>query len=361
MEFKIEKTILSDAIASLNSYVEKKDLKSIVANILVKIDNCVLTMYATDYDFGLSLDIVNIQDSTDGEFLVNATNFLNIIKRLKAGEVHIILNGNSITIKQNKSKLNLEVLPTNDFPKYKLDESNMQTLDFKSSEIVKGIKNTLFSVDNNNPKYELQSMLFDFDKTLKIVSTDTRSLSVYDTKIEVDKQMQLLIPKKSIVEIQKLLLVDCTILFDNTNFIIKLKDILFHTKLINGKFPAYQRVIPERFNYEFEILTQTFIENIKLVTALEPIIKISFGPGLIKIESNPADGKNIAVTEIENENINANDVFIKANSTQLLNALNNVESSVFKFMMNEHNLPMMLQDGSFKVINMPYVDLNKGE
>ena len=66
----------------------------------------------------------------------------------------------------------------------------MKTLDFNSSEIVKGIKNTLFSVDNNNPKYELQSMLFDFDKTLFFrergrggysIITYTFSLSIYIT------------------------------------------------------------------------------------------------------------------------------------------------------------------------------------
>ena len=75
MEFKIEKSILSESLTSLNNYVEKRDLKAATANIMVKIEDSLLTMYATDYEYGLKLEITNIFDI---DFMMNRfgkTNF----------------------------------------------------------------------------------------------------------------------------------------------------------------------------------------------------------------------------------------------------------------------------------------------
>lgn len=300
MEFKIEKSILSESLTSLNNYVEKRDLKASTANIMVRIEDSLLTMYATDYEYGLRLEIVNIFDYTDGEFLVNSTNFLNTIKRLKSGEIHISLNGSNITIKQNKSKLNLEVLETETFPKFSINEDKMNKLEFYSNEVLKGIKDTLFSIDSNNPKFELQCMLFDFKQTgLNIVTTDTRTLSLYQSNIKIDKEIQLLVPKKAILEIQKLLNDKCSIFVDDTNMLIKTNDFTFHTKLINGKFPDYTRVIPNEYKYTFEVPTNEFIESLKLVTALETTVQIIFKNNAILIES--ATDKNKSETEITTE------------------------------------------------------------
>lgn len=354
MEFKIDKSLLSEAISSLNPYLEKKDAKSIASNIMVKVDNCVLNMYATDYEFGLSIDIVNVIDATDGNFLVNGTNFLNVIKRLKSGEVHISLVKDNITIKQGKTKLNLEVLPVDTYPTYKIDESNMKSIKLNDSEVINGIKKTLFSIDQNNPKYELQCTLFDFDDTLKIVTTDTRTLSMYDTKLKFDESLQLLIPKKSIVEIQKILDNKCTILFNNTYLVIRNKDLVFHTKLVNGKFPAYQRVIPTESKFTFNIPTSDIIDSIKLITALENTIKLTFKDNIIKLESD--SDKNKSETEIVLDDSVNEEVTIKANATNLINALLNVDSDKFTMSINSHNLPITLDSNSFKVINMPIVD-----
>ena len=354
MEFKIEKSILSESLTSLNNYVEKRDIKAATANIMVKIEDSLLTMYATDYEYGLKLEITNIFDYTDGEFLVNSGNFLNTIKRLKNGEIHISLKGSNVTIKQNKSKLNLEVLETETFPKFSINEDKMSKLEFNSNEVLKGIKDTLFSIDSNNPKFELQCMLFDFKQTgLNIVTTDTRTLSLYQSNIKIDKEIQLLVPRKAILEIQKLLNDKCSIFVDDTNMLIKTNDFTFHTKLINGKFPDYTRVIPNEYKYTFEVPTNEFIESLKLVTALETTVQITFKNNAILIES--ATDKNKSETEITT-NYETEEVIFKANSINLINALNNVDNDTFELCINSSRLPIVINSDNYKVINMPIID-----
>jgi DNA polymerase III subunit beta len=182
MTFKIDKTMFQDALTRLNPFLEKKDVKSAVANYFVKVDNCILTLCATDYNFSLKLELTSAYDPSDGEFLVNGNDLLTIIKRLKSGEIELTLKGDELSIKQGRSTLKLQTLSTRDYPSIDIKEDDMKAINISGSVLYGAIKKTLFSVDSNNPKYELNAMLFDFNKSLKIVSTNTRALSIFDTK-----------------------------------------------------------------------------------------------------------------------------------------------------------------------------------
>lgn len=351
MEFKLDRNILSEAVASLNNYTDKKS-NDVTSNILIKIEDGIFKAYATDYEYGLNLEIVNVFDGVDGEFLINSANFLNTLKRLKNGEVHIKLIGNSISINQGKAKLKLEVADNKNFPLFDYDEDKMETLQLNSNEVVMGIKKCMFAVDSNNPKYELGCLLFDFDDTLKIVATDTRVLTIYDTKLNFDGKFQLLISKKSIVEIQKILNEKSTILFDNTNLIIKNENLLFYTKLVNGKFPQYQRVIPTDRNNVFNLNTGEFIDSIKTITALENIIKLSFDSDVLLLESFSEKNKS----SIEMDCKGTGSIHVKASAINLINTVSNIEDKEFTIIVNSENLPITIDSDNYKVIAMPVVE-----
>lgn len=351
MEFKLDRNILSEAIASLNNYTDKKS-NDVTSNILIKIEDGIFKAYATDYEYGLNLEIVNVFDGVDGEFLINSVNFLNTLKRLKNGEVHIKLIGNSISINQGKAKLKLEVADNKNFPLFDYDEDKMETLQLNSNEVVMGIKKCMFAVDSNNPKYELGCLLFDFDDTLKIVATDTRVLTIYDTKLNFDGKFQLLISKKSIVEIQKILNENSKILFDNTNLIIKNDNLLFYTKLVNGKYPAYQRVIPtDRLNV-FNVNTNELMDSIKTITALEDIIKLNFSNDVLVLESY--NEKNKSYIEMDYQGTGS--IEVKANAINLINTVSNIDNKDFKMVLNGERMPILIDSDNYKVVVMPVVD-----
>ena len=359
MTFKIDKTILQNVLTQLNPFLEKKDIKAPTSNYFFKIDNCVLTLVASDYNFSLKLELTSIYDSTDMEFLVNGNSLLSIIKRLKSGEIEFNLKGDELEIKQGRSKLKLQTLDTKTYPNIELDDSKMKSINIDSNVLLTAIKKCLFSVASNNPKYELNAMLFNFTDSLNVVATDTRTLAVYNTDVNFAEQSQILVPKTSLIEMQKIILDKCQYLYDDTYLKIKSDDLVFTTKLINGKFPDYKRVIPQSTKHTFKIPTSEIIESIKLVTAIEDLIKITFSEDNILIESG--EGKLINSTEIKLVQKCNESIYIKVSANQFLNALANVESDLFELGINEHNLPFIIKDKNFTVINVPYVEVNKGE
>lgn len=359
MTFKADKTILQNVLTQLNPFLEKKDIKAPTSNYYFKIDNCLLTLAATDYNFSLKLELTSIYDSTDGEFLVNGNSLLSIIKRLKNGEVEFNLKGDELEIKQGRSKLKLQTLSTDTYPNIDLDDKVMKSINVDSNVLLTAIKKCLFSVAVGNPKYELNAMLFNFSDSLNVVSTDTRTLAVYTENIKFEDFAQVLIPKTSLIEMQKIILDKCEYFYNDTYFMIKSQDLVFTTKLINGKFPDYKRVIPSSTTHNFLIPTNDIIEAIKIVTAIEDLVKITFSEDNILIEAG--EGKLINSTEINLVQKCSEPVQIKVSANQFLNALNNIDSVSFNLGINAHNLPFVIKDKNFTVINMPYIEVNKGE
>jgi len=357
MTFKADKTILQNVLTQLNPFLEKKDIKAPTSNYFFKIDNCVLTLAATDYNFSLKLELTSIYDSTDGEFLVNGNSLLSIIKRLKSGEIEFNLKGDELEIKQGRSKLKLQTLETKDYPKIDLDDTKMKSIDINSNVLLTAIKKCLFSVPVGNPKYELNAMLFNFSDSLNVVATDTRTLAIFNDNIKFDDFAQILIPKPSLIEMQKIILDKCDYFYNDTYFMIKSQDLIFTTKLINGKFPDYKRVIPQSTKYTFNVPTSEIIDSIKLVTAIEDLVKITFSEDNILIESG--EGKLINSTEIKLVQKCNEPIHIKVSALQFINALGSVESELFELGINEHNLPFIIKDKNFTVINMPYIEAIK--
>ena len=359
MTFKIDKIILQNALTQLNPFLEKKDIKAPTSNYFFKIDNCILTLCATDYNFSLKLELTSIYDSTDGDFLVNGNSILSIIKRLKSGEIEFNLKGDELEIKQGRSKLKLQTLDTKDFPKIDIQDDTMQNINIDSNKLFTAIKKCLFAVAVANPKYELNSMLFNFTDTLNIAATDTRCLSIFTENVGFENHSQILVPRFALLETQKIILTQCELSFNNTYLKIKSDNLVFTTKLISGKFPDYKRVIPSSTKHNFKIPTTEIIEAIKIVTATEDLVKITFNEDNILIESG--EGKLINSTEIKLVQKCNESIYIKVSANQFLNALSNVESELFELGINEHNLPFTIKDKNYLVINMPYIEQNKGE
>lgn len=358
MQFKIEKNILQEILTKLSPFLEKKE-KNVTSNYFFKLENGILTMAATDYNFSLKLELTSIYDYLDGEFLVSGNDLLSIVKRLKSGEVQLILKGDELSIKQGRSTLKLQTISTDDYPNIEVKDDTMTLVSIKNNVLYDAIKKTLFSVAVGNPKFELNSMLFDFNSTLKIVSTDTRCLSIYDTKSEFSNESQILVPRSAVVEMQKLILNDCEILFNDTFLKVKCKDMIFTTKLVNGKFPDFNRVVPTEHKHIFEIPKDEFMDSVKLITALEDVVKITFDNNSILLESG--EGKSINSTEIQLVQNLSEPVSIKFSAAQLLNGLSAIDKDVFKIGINANNLPFSVIVDSLHIVNMPYIDVQKGE
>ncbi|MDD2640089.1 MAG: DNA polymerase III subunit beta [Arcobacteraceae bacterium] len=353
MKFVITKSIIENVISAMQPFLEKKDASSITSHIYLEVLNSKLILKATDYEIGLESTIEDLNDTQEGKATVNGQNLLNIIKRLKESDIIFEALDNSLLIKQNKSNFKLPMYDANEYPSFPKNE-NLTLLNINTLNLINSIKKITPAIDNNNPKFELNGALIDIksDK-INFVSTDTRRLAVSYLQNMSNEVNQLIIPKKAIIEIQKLFLDEIKIAYDNTNLVISNSKTKFFTKLINGKFPDYERIIPNSLKYNLNLPKSILVESIKLVTSLFSNIKITFTPNSIIFES--LDEESESKTQIDIDLNIQNDFYLAVNAKYLLDFLSMSNNENITIGFNESNLPFYLEDEKFFTIVMPIV------
>ncbi len=353
MKFVITKNIFENVVAHMQPFLEKKDASSITSHIYLEILNNKLILKATDYEIGLESKIENIHDSIDGKATVNGSNLLGIIKRLKNEDILIETLANNLVIKQKKSTFKLPMYDANEYPNLNKLE-NLKNLSISTMNFINSIKKITPAIDNNNPKFELNGALLDIKSTkINFVATDTRRLAISQLQNISNEETQFIIPKKAIIEIQKLFLDEAKISYDNTNLVISNENTKFFTKLINGRFPDYERIIPTTLKYSFELPKNILIESIKLVTSLFSNIKITFTPKSIIFESLDEDTESKTQVDID-LNIDK-EFYLAVNAKYLLDFLTTSNNDKIEIGFNESNLPFYLHDDKFRTIVMPIV------
>ncbi|AXX85804.1 DNA polymerase III, beta subunit [Malaciobacter marinus] len=353
MKFIITKNIIENIVSSMQPFLEKKDASAITSHIYLEVNNDKLIIKATDYEIGLESQIEELNESLNGKATVNGSNLLGILKRLKDLEIIVETIENNLIIRQNKSTFKLPMYDPNEYPSLPKPD-NINKLDISMLNLINSIRKITPAIDNNNPKFELNGALVDIksDK-INFVATDTRRLAVSHLQNISNDQNQFIIPKKAIIEIQKLFLDDATVAYDSTNLIISNERMTFFTKLINGKFPDYDRIIPNSLKYNFSLPKDMLIESIKLVTSLFSNIKITFSSNTIVFESLDEDSESKTQIDID---LNIEDTFYLAvNAKYLLDFLSLTNNENVNIGFNESNLPFYLEDEKFFTIVMPIV------
>ena len=353
MRFVITKNIFENVVASMQPFLEKKDSSAITSHIYLEINDTKLIIKATDYEIGLESHIDNITDMLDGKATVNGSNLLGIIKRLKNEDILIETSNNNLVIKQNKSTFKLPTYDADEFPSLNKSE-NLKELSISTINFINSVRKITPAIDNNNPKFELNGALLDIkSQKINFVSTDTRRLAVSYLQNITNQEAQFIIPKKAIIEIQKLFLDEAKISYDDTNLVISNENTKFFTKLINGKFPDYERIIPNTLKYNFPLPKNMLVESIKLVTSLFSNIKITFNSKSIIFESLDEDSE--AKTQIDIDLNIEKEFYLAVNAKYLLDFLSMSHNEKIKIGFNESNLPFLLEDDKFFTIVMPIV------
>jgi len=353
MKFTVEKNMFDNVITSMQPFLEKKDASNITSHILLEIIDNILIIKSTDLEMGLKVIIKDIVNYTDGKATINGSNLLGILKRLKNDTLNIEVIDNNLIIKQNRSKFKLPMYDANEYPAFPENNTNNK-LNINSIHLIESIKKITPAIDNNNPKFELNGALIDIKSSkINFVSTDTRRLAVSHLENISNEEAKIIIPKKAIIEIQKLFFDDITISYNETYLIINTTNMQFFTKLINGKYPDYERIIPNSLKYNIEVAKDSLIDSIKLVTSLSPNLRLTFSSNSIIFES--IDDETESKTKIDVELDLDNTFTIAANNKYLLDFLSMTKNEKIKIGFNESNLPFYLEDNRFFTIVMPII------
>ena len=247
MKFTSEREKVLEPLQAVIGVVERRQTMPVLANVLLSAKNGRLSITATDLEVELVAGVeVTVQQA--GEITVPGRKLLDIVRALadKAAVV-FTLDGDKASIKSGKSRFSLTTLPAADFPS--IEEINPAlSFEVEQSALKRLIDKTHFSMAQQDVRYYLNGMLLESDgKSLRTVATDGHRLALCEMELATKSgTQQVIVPRKGVLELQRLLGAEGTVAVQvGSNHVrITLGDIRFTSKLIDGRFPEYGRVIP---------------------------------------------------------------------------------------------------------------------
>ena len=239
-----------------------------------------------------------------------------------------------------------------DFPQFPEVEGKSK-FDVDAVMLGRSLKKILPSIDTNNPKYELNGALLDIRHNfINIVGTDTKRLSIFKFETTTEKEFSIIIPKKAINEIQKLFFDKIEIYYDENTLIAQSQNFEFFTKLINGKYPDYDRVVPKEIKKRLLLNRDKMMDAIRTISMLSDQMKITFAPDTISFESIIEDNSE-AKTTIEYQTGLEEEFYIGVKNRYLIDFLTSIEDDNFELGFNDANLAFVVSSKELKTVIMP--------
>ena len=248
MKFSAERESILAPLQAVIGVVERRQTMPILANVLIAGRGEQLSITATDLEVELVAK-ANVTLDQPGEITLPGRKLLDIVKALPdKAKVTISVEGERATVRSGKSRFTLATLPASDFPTVE-DIRAQKAIMISQSALRRLLDKTHFSMAQQDVRYYLNGMLLEAEgKTLRTVATDGHRLSYCEATLEHEagSAQQVIVPRKGVLELQRLLTSEGNVeLAIGTNHVrAQIGDIRFTSKLIDGRFPEYSRVIP---------------------------------------------------------------------------------------------------------------------
>lgn len=330
-------------LQSVIGVVERRQTMPVLSNVLVAARNNRLSLTGTD----LEVELVctrELQVQQAGEITVPGRKFLDILKALPDGvEMTISTDGDRLVIKAGRSRFTLATLPAAEFPL--VDEINaQQTLKLPQAEFRRLIDKTHFSMAQQDVRYYLNGMLLEAEgKQLRAVATDGHRLALCETSMEIvsRSKQQVIVPRKGVLELQRILGAEGEIeVAIGTNHIrAQIGGIRFTSKLVDGRFPEYGRVIPANasriIDADRDILRHSLQRTAILSNEKYRGIRLNIKPGILTLQAhNPEQEKAEDQIEVGYE---GEEIEIGFNVNYLLDALAAIDTDRVQIGLTDSN------------------------
>ena len=358
MKISVEKNIIFKSLSHVQSIVEKKNTIPVLSNILIEAKDNSLILSATDMDISIT-ETLNCNIIEEGSVTVSAHTLYDIIRKLPDGnDVEFISNdGKMFSLRSGKSKFSLSCLPKEDFPIIEI--SNLKTeLSIDSQFLLKLIEKTRFAISNEETRYFLNGIYFhkktiDNKNYLTMVATDGHRLAKIDYKVDKDipDMPGVIIPKKTINELCKLLADysgPINISIDARKIIFFINSSVLISKLIDGSFPDYQKVIPQNNNNILTINRIDFSKAVDRVSTItndkSPAIKFKLLKDMMNMTS--IDAESGQATEDINTEYKGSEIEVGFNSKYILEMINNLEDENITLSFDNESSPLIATESS---------------
>src|ERR1700747_2943135 len=324
-----------DVLAPLSSVigvVERRQTMPVLANVLLAARDNRLSVTGTDLEVELvAMSAVNVQQP--GDITVPGRKLLDIFRSLpEKTTVTLSTDGERVSLRAGRSRFTLSSLPAAEFPV--IEEINaQQTLSLAQGEFRRLIDKTHFSMAQQDVRYYLNGLLLETDgKSLRAVATDGHRLALCEMELsgKAKSNHQVIVPRKGVLELQRILGTEDTIeLAVGTNHVrAQIGEIRFTSKLLDGRFPEYSRVIPANpprpVEAEREMLRQALQRTAILSNEKYRGIRLTVRPDLMTLQAhNPEQEEAEDQVEV---GYKGEEVEIGFNVNYLLDALSAIDS-----------------------------------
>ncbi len=323
--------------------VERRQTMPILANVLLSARESRLSVTGTDLEVELvASHEVTVQQA--GDVTVPGRKLLDIFRALpEKASVSVTTEGDRATLRAGRSRFTLSSLPASEFPV--VEEINAQQhLVVPRSTLRQLIDRTHFSMAQQDVRYYLNGMLLETEgKTLRAVATDGHRLALCETELDAPapSAQQVIVPRKGVLELQRLLAGEGSLeLAIGTNHVrANIGDVRVTSKLIDGRFPEYSRVLPANpskiVEADRELLRQSFQRTAILSNEKYRGIRLSLRSGMLTIQAhNPEQEEAEDQLEVSYE---GEEIEIGFNVTYLLDALAALEGDKVEIGLTDPN------------------------
>ena len=328
MRFSLQREVLLKPLAQVVNVVERRQTLPVLANLLVKVREGQLSLTGTDLEVEMVARTA-VDDAQDGETTIPARKLFEIVRALPDGsKVTVTQQGDKITVQAGRSRFSLASLPANDFPSIDEFEAT-ERVTVAEAALKELIERTAFAMAQQDVRYYLNGLLFDLrDSALRCVATDGHRLALCETALDAGSgnKRQIIVPRKGVQELQRLLEGgDRTLDLELGKGHIRVKrdDVTFTSKLIDGKFPDYEAVIPIGADREVKVDREALRAALQRASILSNEkyrgVRVEVSPGLLKISAHNPEQEE-AQEEIEADT-KVSDLAIGFNVNYLLDAL----------------------------------------
>jgi DNA polymerase III subunit beta len=357
MKVTVERASLLKSLGHVHRVVERRNTIPILANVLVRAEGSKLSFKATDLDLEIT-ETIAAEVSTGGSTTVPAHMFYEIVRKLPEG-TQVVLEGSGdravLALKAGRSRFTLQTLPENDFPDLAAGEMT-HSFTVAAADLKRLIDKTQFAISTEETRYYLNGIYLHAagtgkTQTLRAVATDGHRLAQVELPLPKGAAGMpgIIVPRKTVGEVQRLIEdtdAEMTIELSQAKIRFTIGNVVLTSKLIDGTFPDYGRVIPQGNDKELVVDKKDFENAVDRVSTISSergrAVKLSLSAGkLVLSVTNPDSGSATEELEVEY----ASDALdIGFNSRYLLDIAAQIEGDVATLRLADPGSPTLVQD-----------------
>ncbi len=361
MKLKVTRDELLERLSNIQNVVEKRNTMPVLSHFLLDARTDGSRITATDIETAIREPLA-AEVETEGVLCIPARKLFEIVKELE-GDVSLDSEeAQWLNVSSGKSSFRLACLAPEEFPSWPQMEEAVE-IKLKPDQLESLVASTIYSAGESDTRYTLNGLLFHIEgQRLIVVGTDGHRMALMESTLETaaPEELKVIVPRKTATEVRKFLSTDEDVLvhIGKNHILFKIADVEFLARLIEGTYPNYHQVIPEKNDKLVTMDREAVIKALKRVSIMSRersnAVKVEIEPSLIKFTStNPDLGEardEVAVT-YEGEALSAG-----FNARYLLDVLQAMSTEQVRFELHDQLSPTLLKEEgneNYRCVVMP--------